>query len=77
MEIRKNYDVTRLSTLRIRASADYFAQPRDIDELLSCVKYAKDYGLTTTFLGGGSNSLLSSYKIDSLLISTLNIDFIK
>lgn len=76
MEIKKNVDVTALSTLRIQASADFFAEPESVDELIKAVKFAKDNGLNVTFLGGGSNSLLSSRKIDSLLISTLKIDFI-
>ena len=65
MEIKKNVDVTALSTLRIKASADFFAEPESEAELVNVVKFAKDNGLNVTFLGGGSNSLLSSRKIDS------------
>ena len=77
MEIQKNVDVTDLSTLRIKAVADHFAQPKNIEELIELLKFAKDNGIKVMFLGGGSNALLSSKKIDSLLISTLKIDFIK
>lgn len=76
MEIFTDYDVTNLSTLRIQAKADFFAEPSSIKELISAIKFAKEKKLKPFFIGGGSNSLLSSRSIPGVLISTLKIDFI-
>ena len=71
MEILQDYDITNLSTLRVRAKVRYFVEPETIEELISAVNLAKEKNLKTYFLGGGSNSLLSSRNIDAFLISTL------
>lgn len=76
MEILENFDVTNLSTLRVKAKANFFAEPESIEELIEAVKFAKKNNLKCYFIGGGSNTLLSSRKIDALLISTLKLDFI-
>jgi UDP-N-acetylmuramate dehydrogenase len=76
MEILQDYDITNLSTLRVRAKVSYFVEPETIEELISAVSLAKEKNLKTYFLGGGSNSLLSSRNIDAFLISTLKLDFI-
>jgi UDP-N-acetylmuramate dehydrogenase len=76
MEFVKNADLSRLSTLRVKAFAEFFASPKSIDELMEIFREIKSKKLSLNILGAGSNTLLSSRAIPGVLISTNSLDFI-
>lgn len=77
MEISKNYDLSKLSTLRVKAHSDYFAKPSNLEELKEVFGFIKDQGLEFNILGAGSNVLLSSRGIPGVLICTNDLKFIE
>ncbi len=76
MEITENADITKLTTLRVVASAEKLASPKTIEELIRLFKDIKAQSLSWNILGAGSNTLLSSRPLKGILISTNNIDFV-
>jgi UDP-N-acetylmuramate dehydrogenase len=77
LEISKNYDLSKLSTLRVKAHSDYFAKPSNLAELKDLFDFIKENKLDFNVLGAGSNVLLSSKGIPGMLISTNDINFIE
>jgi UDP-N-acetylenolpyruvoylglucosamine reductase len=77
LEISKNYDLSKLSTLRVKAHSDYFAKPSNLDELKEVFDFIDKNDLVFNVLGAGSNVLLSSNGIPGMLICTNDINFIE
>jgi len=77
MELVKNADLSKLSTLRVKAFAEFFSAPKTTEELLELFQDIKAKNLSWNILGAGSNTLLSSRAIPGVLISTNSLDFIK
>lgn len=77
MEFITNADLSKLSTLRVKASAEYFAAPKTIDELIEVFEVIRSRKLTWNILGAGSNTLLSSRALPGVLVSTNNLDFVE
>lgn len=77
LDIQKNYDLSKLSTLRIKASAEYFVRPTTLNELVEAIKEAKKHNWQWNILGAGSNLLLSSRGLPGLMIATSEIDYLK
>jgi len=77
LDIKKNYDLSKLSTLRIKASAEYFVAPKNLTELIEALKEAKSQVWSWNILGAGSNLLLSSRGLPGLMIATSGIDYLK
>lgn len=59
MNIQKNIPLAGFSTFSVGGTADFFAEIRDKNDLLSAVDFAKSRHLKPFFLGGGSNILFS------------------
>ena len=76
MEIQHNTDISKLTTLRVKASAELFAAPSSVDELLELFQEIKANNWTWNILGAGSNTLLSSRPLKGILVSTNNLDFV-
>lgn len=76
LQIQTNVDLSKLSTLRVLASAELFAAPKNIDEVIELFQEIKKNSWTWNILGAGSNTLLSSRGIPGILISTNNLDFL-
>jgi len=77
LDLKKNYDLSKLSTLRIKASAEYFTAPKNLSELKEAITEAKNNGWEWNILGAGSNLLLSSRGLPGLMIATSGIDYLK
>ena len=45
VEIGENYDLSKLSTLRVKAQSEYFAKPSNLDELKDTFSFIRDKGL--------------------------------
>ena len=77
LDIKTNHDITKLSTLRIKASAEYFVSPNNLEDLVGAINEAKKNGWTWNILGAGSNLVLSSRGIPGLMIATSAIDYLR
>lgn len=65
--IQKNFNLEKLNTLQLSASAEFFAVVSDKEELLAAIKFAREKKLAIFVLGGGSNTLISK-KIKGLVL---------
>jgi UDP-N-acetylmuramate dehydrogenase len=77
LDIKTNHDITKLSTLRIKASAEYFVSPNNLEDLVDAIKEAQMNNWTWNILGAGSNLLLSSRGIPGLMIASSGIDYLQ
>ncbi|OGF24660.1 UDP-N-acetylenolpyruvoylglucosamine reductase [Candidatus Falkowbacteria bacterium RIFCSPLOWO2_02_FULL_45_21] len=66
--IKKNYDLTSLTTIKIGGRAEYFVLVKNKRELIEAVNWAKTKKLPSLFLAGGSNTLITKKKIGGLVI---------
>lgn len=69
--IRTQVSLKPYNTFGVDATASYFAEVSDVEQLKEVLRYAKDKKLPLLFLGGGSNILLTK-DFDGLAI-LLNI----
>lgn len=76
MEIINNADISKMTTLRVLASAERLASPKTIEEFIELFKEIKAKNWTWNILGAGSNTLLSSRPLKGIVISTNNLDFV-
>jgi len=67
LKINKNVKLAPYTTLKIGATAEFFAIITSKDELLEAIAWAKKNKYTITVLGGGSNLLIAS-KVKGLVI---------
>lgn len=75
LAIERNTDISKLTTLRVKASAEFFAAPANLDDLVVLFKEIKQKNWSWNILGAGSNTLLSSRPLKGVLVSTNNLDF--
>jgi len=67
--IKEKVNLQRKNTLRIDCTARFYAEPRNIDEIIFALYFAQKEGLPFMFLGGGSNILLPDNTLEALVIS--------
>lgn len=67
LKINKNIKLAPYTTLKIGATAEFFAVIKSKDELLEAISWSKEHNQAITILGGGSNVLITS-KIKGLVI---------
>jgi UDP-N-acetylmuramate dehydrogenase len=77
LNVQRNYDLSKSSTLRVKASAEYLVTPSSLAELSEIFKWIKSANLSWNILGAGSNLLLSSRAIPGVTILTTKLDSIK
>ncbi|PCJ63462.1 MAG: UDP-N-acetylenolpyruvoylglucosamine reductase [Planctomycetota bacterium] len=77
IEFKKNFITASLTTFDIGGPADIVAWPKNSQELISIIQWANKNNLKNTFLGGGSNVLISDKGIRDLLIVTSGMNEIK
>ncbi|MDA1021584.1 MAG: UDP-N-acetylmuramate dehydrogenase [Cyanobacteria bacterium] len=76
LTIEQNTDISKLTTLRVKASAEFFAAPANLEELIALFQEIKEKNWSWNILGAGSNTLLSSRPLKGVLVSTNNLDFV-
>lgn len=74
IKIFKSYDLSRLSSFKIGGKAEYFCMPNAISEIFNAFKFAYDYNLNITFIGGSTNILFSDKGLNGLVISTAKLN---
>lgn len=67
LKIQKNIKLAPYTTLKVGASAEFFAVIKSKDDLLEAINWAKQNKQLITILGGGSNILIVS-KVKGLVI---------
>ncbi len=69
--MRANVPLAGYTSLRVGGRAEFLALPRSVEELEAVLAWGK--GLPITYLGAGSNLLISDRGIDGLVIGTKNL----
>lgn len=68
MQFKKNYPMSKLTTLLIGGPAKLFVAVKSEDELIEAIKYAKQNDLNHLIIGSGSNLLVNDSGVDCLVI---------
>jgi len=68
--LSENYNLSNYTTIKVGGIAQYFAEPRSIDEFLCLVKWANLNELRCQIIGAGSNLLINNIFIKGLIICT-------
>src|SRR4051794_41382181 len=66
--VRADYPLERLTTVRTGGSADWFARPGDLDELLDLLRWADAEAVEVGVVGSGSNLLISDLGFRGLVL---------
>lgn len=74
---RKDERMSAHTSFKIGGVADYFALPKNKDELKNLILAARKEGVKYTILGNGSNILCDDCGYRGIVISTLNMKEIK
>jgi UDP-N-acetylmuramate dehydrogenase len=57
--VKAGHPLARFTTVRTGGAADFFAHPRDLDGLVSVLRWADSEGLAVGVIGSGSNLLVA------------------
>lgn len=66
-----------LTTFRVGGPAEWYCEPQTLDDLKLCLSWAQDSDRTVTFLGAGSNLLISDAGLAGLVINTRKLRGVK
>jgi UDP-N-acetylenolpyruvoylglucosamine reductase len=66
--VEGDFPLARLTTVRTGGNADWFARPRDPDELGELLAWAGDEGLSIGVIGSGSNLLVADEGFRGLVL---------
>ncbi len=64
-----DYPLQELNSWKVGGRADFFGQPKNREEILHYLRWAKQKKLPVTFLGGGTNVLISDKGVEGLVVS--------
>jgi UDP-N-acetylmuramate dehydrogenase len=68
MQIQENVALAPLTTLQVGGSARYFAEAMTADDVREAMRFAKQRGLPSFVLGGGSNLVVSDRGWEGLVL---------
>jgi UDP-N-acetylmuramate dehydrogenase len=66
--VKPDYPLERLTTVRTGGSADFYARPGDMDELLALLRWADSEAIEVGVVGSGSNLLISDLGFRGLVL---------
>ena len=72
--ILKNKDLASFSSWRVGGSAEYFCQPKSLEELKQVVAWAQENNHELTVLGSGTNVLIHDEGVKGLVIQMDHIN---
>ena len=64
----RSCSLSGLNSWKVGGSADFFCQPENKEEIFYYLQWAKKQNLSVTFLGGGTNVLISDKGVEGLVI---------
>ncbi len=67
MELLRDHDLSRLTTIRIGGRARFFVEPRSYEELRELILFSREKDIPLYILGGGSNTIFGD--IGGLVLS--------
>lgn len=67
-KLEENVSLKDFTTFRLGGEARFLARVRTVEELIDCLKWAKQQKLTYFILSGGSNTVFSDSGFDGLVI---------
>lgn len=73
--VRSNYPLAPRTWLELGGAAEYYAEPRNCDELVNLVRRCGDEGIPVRLMGGGSNLLVREEGVAGMVISLSNAAF--
>lgn len=59
-KVLQNVDLSKYTTYKLKANADYMIYPESINELIKLIKYLKEKNIKYKIIGGGSNLIFES-----------------
>ncbi|PQO42451.1 UDP-N-acetylmuramate dehydrogenase [Blastopirellula marina] len=66
--VRTDEPLAPYTWLKLGGSAEYFAEPTSVDELIAVIKRCREQNVTARVLGGGSNLLVSDTGVPGMVI---------
>jgi len=72
MQIKENILLAPYTTFKLGGPAKYFCVSENQEDALQAFEFAKEKGIKTFVLGGGSNILVSDKGFDGLVIKVSN-----
>jgi UDP-N-acetylenolpyruvoylglucosamine reductase len=66
--VERDYDLSRLTTVRTGGRAGWFASPGTMEALVELLAWARDEGLQVGVVGSGSNLLVADEGFDGLVL---------
>jgi UDP-N-acetylenolpyruvoylglucosamine reductase len=66
--VKAGHPLARFTTVRTGGAADFFAHPRDLDGLVSVLRWADSEGLAVGVIGSGSNLLVADAGFHGLAL---------
>ena len=72
-----NLSLKPFNSWRVGGEAEYFALPQTVDETKEALSWAKDSKIPVTYLGAGSNVLISDRGIKGLVLCTKKLNSIQ
>ena len=73
----ENASLKKYNTYKIDTTCSYLVFPKNIDELITIIKYLKENNITYLILGNGSNIILSKEHYDYVIIKLDNLNKIE
>lgn len=70
--VRQQVSLAERTWFKLGGPAQYFAEPRSVDELLAVVRRCRDESLPVRLLGGGSKVLVRDEGVPGMIISLSN-----
>jgi UDP-N-acetylmuramate dehydrogenase len=67
--VREQEPLAERTWFKLGGAAQYFAEPRSVDELVAIIRRCRDEGLTARLLGGGSKVLVRDEGVAGMIIS--------
>lgn len=68
--VQRDVPLAKLTSFRVGGTAEFFASPRNLEEMQASLAWAEQRSIPVTLLGAGSNLLISDRGLGGLVICT-------
>ena len=75
--IKTNESLKDHTTYKVGGTCKYFITPKDLEELITLIKYLRKNNMKYMILGNGSNTIFSSKEYDGVIINLSNLNSMK
>ena len=69
-KLRENFNLRNYTTIKVGGVAEYFAEPRTIEQFSYLIKWANSNKQRCQIIGAGSNLLINNIFIKGLVVCT-------